>query len=262
MLMSCTTSIIITTFQRPHLLKWGLFSLAKQAMPKDFETIILNDGINDETEAICQQYKEKLNICYVFTGQRNLDGDIKWRVPGYAINIGAKMSKGKVLIISCAEMFHLNDCIVHLTLPVLANQKRLSIPIARDDQDGSFLRHLETNQGKYDLVEFFKYPHLNIRLPFLMGISREEFFAIGGYDEDFTGIGYDDNDLVLRLLKNGCSYYQTCAETIHLFHERIWFAKERDPETAYNRHLYYTRQNLIVRNQGREWGVYKPGTEK
>jgi glycosyltransferase involved in cell wall biosynthesis len=57
--MSCTTSIIITTFQRPHLLKWGLFSLTKQAMPKDFETIVLNDGINDETESICHHYKDK-----------------------------------------------------------------------------------------------------------------------------------------------------------------------------------------------------------
>jgi GT2 family glycosyltransferase len=263
MLMSCTTSIIITTFQRPHLLKWGLFSLAKQAMPKDFETIVLNDGINDETESICHHYMDKLNIRYVFTGQRNLDGTIKWRVPGFAINIGAKMSKGKVLIISCAEMFHLNDCIAHLTFPVLANQKRLGIPIARDDQDGFFLRNLETTQGKFDFMEFFNdYPHLNTRLPFLMAVSREEFFTIGGYDEDFTGIGYDDNDLVLRLQKNGCSYYQTCAETIHLFHERIWFAKQHEPETIFNRNLYYARQHQIVRNQGREWGVYTPSTEK
>lgn len=180
----------------------GTFSLAKQAMPVEFETIVLNDGIDDETESICRQYKEQLNIRYVFTGQRNLDGQIKWRVPGFAINIGARLSKGKVLIISCAEMFHLNDCIAHLTFPVLVNQKRLSIPIARDDQDASFLRKLETTDGKFDFVEFYNnYPHLNIRLPFLMAVSREEFFAIGGYDEDFIGIGYDDNDLVLRLQK-------------------------------------------------------------
>ncbi len=261
--MNCTTSIIITTYKRPHLLKWGLFSLAKQAMPIDFETIILNDGINDETESICEQYKDKLNLRYVFTGQRNMDDKTIWRVPGFAINIGVKISKGKVLIISCAEMFHLNDCIAHLTFPVLANKKRLGIPIARDDQDGSFLRYLETNHGGFDFMEFYSnYPHLNTRLPFLMAVSREEFFAIGGYDEDFTGIGYDDNDLVLRLQKNGCSYYQTSAETIHLFHERIWFAKQHDPETAYNRNLFYSRQNQIVRNQGREWGLYGSNTEK
>ncbi len=257
MLMICTTSIIVTTFKRPHLLKWGLFSLAQQAMPVEFETIILTDGIDDETKMICQQYKEKLNIRYIFTGHRNLDGEMKWRVPGFAINIGVKLSKGKVLVISCAEMFHLNDCIAQLTFPVLANKKRLSIPIARDDQDGSFLQHLETTGGKFDYGDFYNnYPHLNTRLPFLMAVSREEFSAIGGYDEDFTGIGYDDNDLMLRLQKNGCHYFQTAAETIHLFHERIWFAKEHDPETAYNRNLYYARQHQIIRNQNREWGIW------
>lgn len=253
--MRCTTSIIITTFQRPHLLKWGLYSLAKQAMPADFETIVLNDGIHDETEAICQKYEQKLNLKYVFTGQRNLDGNIKWRIPGFAINIGARLSRGRILIISCAEMFHLNDCILHLSIPLLSNPKLLGIPIARDDQDSSFLNNLVATNGSFDYNGFYNnYPGLNTSLPFLTSISREEFFAIGGYDEDFIGIGYDDNDLMLRLANNGCTYSQTAAETIHLYHERIWYARVNSPETIYNRNLFYERQNQVVRNQNREWG--------
>ncbi len=256
MQMDYTVSIIITTFQRPHLLQWGLYSLSKQALPVKFETIVLNDGIPDETEAICKKYEKSLNLKYVFTGERNLNGENVWRVPGFAINIGAKMSRGKVLIISCAEMFHLNDCIAHLTFPVLDNPKRIGIPVARDDHDSSFLNHLNHTGGAYDYNSFYNdYPPLNTNLPFLTSVYREEFFAIGGYDEDFIGIGYDDNDIMLRLLKNGCSYYQTAAETIHLFHERIWYAKENAPETLFNRNLYYARQNQIIRNQNREWGV-------
>ena len=253
--MSCTTSIIITTFQRPHLLRWGLYSLARQAMPSGFETIVLNDGLHDETEAICQEYQPRLNLKYVFTGQRNLDGNIKWRVPGFAINIGARLSRGRILIISCAEMFHLNNCIAQLTFPLLSNPKLLGIPIARDDQDSSFLHNLVATNGSYDHNGFYNnYPGLNTSLPFLTSISREEFFTIGGYDEDFTGIGYDDNDLMLRLTKNGCTYFQTAAETIHLYHERIWYARASSPETFFNRDLFYARQNQVVRNQKREWG--------
>jgi len=256
-LMSCTVSIIITTFQRPHLLKWGLPSRAQQAMPASFETIVLNDGVHDETEAICQKYQQKLNLQYVFTGQRNLPGDIKWRVPGFAINIGARLSRGKILIISCAEMFHLNDCIAQLTFPLLLNPKLLGIPIARDDHDSSFLNHLEESGGLFDYNSFYhNYPALNTSLPFLTSISREAFFAIGGYDEDFTGIGYDDNDLMLRLLKNGGAYFQTAAETIHLYHERIWFAREYSPETIFNQNLFIARQNQVIRNQNREWGKF------
>ncbi|KUG04339.1 hyaluronan synthase [hydrocarbon metagenome] len=255
--MGCITSILITAFQRPHLLRWGLYSLAKQAMPADFETIVLNDGINDETQAICKEYQQELNLQYVFTGQRNQDGIIKWRVPGFAINIGAKIAQGKILIISCAEMFHINDCIIHLSYPLLANPKLIGIPIARDDHDSSFLNGLIASGGRFNYNRFYNYyPHLNTKLPFLSSISRQEFLSIGGYDEDFVGIGYDDNDLMLRLIKNGCTYFQTAAETIHLYHERIWYARENAPETVYNRNLFYSRQNQIMRNQNREWGKF------
>lgn len=255
--MGCTISIIITTFQRPHLLTWGLYSLSKQSLPSDCETIVLNDGIRDETEAICKEYEQKLNLRYVFTGQRNLDGTIKWRVPGFAINIGAKLSRGKILIISCAEMFHLNDCISQLSLPLLSNPKLLGIPVARDDHDSSFLNHLIDTDGCFDHTGFYNnYPGLNTSLPFLTSISREEFFSIGGYDEDFIGIGYDDNDLMLRLTKNGCSYFQTAAEAIHLYHPRIWYDRASSPETVFNRNLYYERQEQVIRNQNREWGRF------
>lgn len=255
--MECTVSIIITTFRRPHLLKWGLYSLARQSLPESFETIVLNDGLHDESATICKEYEDKLNLRYVFTGHRNLDGEMKWRVPGYAINIGAKLSSGRILIISCAEMFHLNDCILHLTVPLLSNSKLLGIPIARDDQDSSFLNNLVAANGNFDYKAcFYNYPGLNTSLPFLTSVSREEFFAIGGYDEDFTGIGYDDDDLMARLIKHGCYYFQSAAETIHLYHERIWYARADSPEIILNRNLYYERQNQVVRNQNREWGKY------
>ena len=253
--MNCTTSIIITTFQRPHLLKWGLYSLAQQAMPANFETIVLNDGFPDESEQICKVYKEKLNLKYIFTGQRNLQGGSRWRVPGFAINIGAKISQGQILILSCSEMFHLNDSIMQLSYPLLTDPKRLGIPIARDDQDASFLNYLNNNKGGFDHQAFYNnYRWLDTRLPFLTSISREAFFAIGGYDEDFLGIGFEDNDLVERLLNNGGCYYQTAAEAIHLYHERIFLGRENSPEAQLNCRLYYEKKGQIVRNLNREWG--------
>jgi len=253
--VTCTVSIIMTSFQRSHLLKWGLYSLSKQNIPFPFETLVLNDGTNDESEAICKEYEQKLNLQYIFTGQRNLDGEIKWRVPGFAINIGAKLSCGEVLIISCAEMFHINDTISRLTYPLLSNQKLLGVPIGMDDQDSSFLNYLINNNGYFDINAFYNnYLRLNTRLPFLMSISRNEFFTIGGYDEDFVGIGYDDNDLVLRLLKNGCSYYQTSAETIHLYHKRYAWGNNAWARLLYNYKLCIERQEQIIRNENREWG--------
>ena len=253
--MDYKCSILITTFQRPHLLKWGLYSLARQHIPFPLETIVINDAVEgDGTEEICKEYADRLNIKYIFSGKRNLGENIKWRVPGFAINIGAKQSSGKVIIISCAEMFHINDTIALLTEPVLHNPKSIGIPIGKDDQDGSFLNHLIMNNGHHNVEMLNKYPKLNALLPFLMSVSRQQFDEIGGSDEDFTGIAYDDNDFVDRLLANGCKYIQTEAKTVHLYHPRYVYGKEQHADLLFNKNLYLSRKGIIVRNKGRDWG--------
>ena len=85
-------------------------------------------------------------------------------------------------------------------------------------------------------------------------MSRAHFYAIRGYDEDFTGIAFDDNDLVDRLVAYGCKYYQTTAQAIHLFHPRYVYQVGESPEWHYNRNLYLSRQGRLVRNENREWG--------
>ncbi len=250
----CTVSILISTFQRPHLLKWGLYSLAKQEIPFTFETIVINDGVADDTEAICREYREKLNLTYLFTGQRNLDGGIKWRVPGFSLNIGAKQSAGEFLVITCSEMFHLNNTVAGLINPLRENPDLLGIPAGKDDTDGSFLKYIEDHEGNFDREMFDRCAALNVYLPFLLSVSRRHFFAIGGYDEDFTGIAYDDNDLVQRLTMHGCSYVHTEAKTVHLFHPRCWVGREVDPGFLFNKNLFLMKKGAVVRNINREWG--------
>lgn len=236
-------------------MKWNLQSLSRQNIPAAFETIVLNDGLPDDTEALCRQYKQQLNLKYVFTGQRNLAGKMVYRVPGFALNIGAKLSSGKVLIISCAEMFHLNNTIMELYNPLLVNSKLLSTSIGMDD-DGSFLNYLVKNKGAFDSNAYYNnYPRLRTELPFLMAFSRREFFAIGGYDEDFVGFAYDDDDLVSRLVQNGCRHCLSQAATIHLYHPRHDNDHTESPEYLHNKRLYSERKNQITRNRGREWGV-------
>jgi glycosyltransferase involved in cell wall biosynthesis len=248
--MECLVSIIIASFQRAHLLKWNLFSLARQEIPFEFETIVLNDGIHDETETICSEYKEKLNLKYLFTGSRNQNGQIIWRVPGFSYNTGVKRSSGEILVLSCAEMFHFNDTVAKLTIPLLENRKRIGIPIGKDDAwtQLSFLQAVIDHNGNVPTELFEQCPNLNVQLPFLISVSRAEFMTIGGYDEDFIGKGFEDADLVERLQLNGCSYYQTDAKTVHLNHG---FHKEAD---IFNSDLYYARKCKIIRNENREWG--------
>ncbi|HBV88698.1 MAG TPA: glycosyl transferase family 2 [Desulfosporosinus sp.] len=249
-------SIIITTFQRTHLLRWGLYSLSLQTIPFDFETIVVNDGIQDNTEEICNEFKEKLNLKYIFTGQRNLQGDPIWRVPGFAINVGVKQATGDILVMCCAEMLHVNQTIEKITVPILDNDKLLGVPIGKDDRTGALLESVEKNNGSVELETYNKCINLDTRMPFLMALHRSQFVEIGGYDEDFTGIAYDDRDFIDRLMANGCRYYQTDAATAHLYHPRAeaYYQGGGPPEWDYNKNLYFSRLGKIVRNEGREWG--------
>lgn len=249
-------SIIITTFQRTHLLRWGLYSLSLQTMPFEFETIVVNDGIQDETEEICNEFKEKLNLKYIFSGQRNLGGDPVWRVPGFAINIGVKQSSGDILVMCCAEMLHVNDTIARLTRPILKTPKLLGIPVGKDDRNGALLECINKNNGTFDPETYNKCVDLYTRMPFLMALHRSQFMEIGGYDEDFVGIAYDDRDFIDRLLGNGCHYCLTDAKTAHLYHPRAdgYYEGEGPPEWDYNKNLYFSRIGKILRNEGSEWG--------
>jgi len=250
-------SIIIPTFKRTDLLRWGLYSLALQDIPFEFETIVINDGIVDETEAICKEFKEKLNLKYIFTGHRNLNDGTVWRVPGFAINIAAKQSTGDILVLCCAEMFHINNTIESLTKPILDNPKWLAIPIGKDDRDGAFLKHIATHNGSVRLDVYNQCSPLYTKMPFLMALHRSQFFEIGGYDEDFVGIAYDDRDIIDRLLKNGCNYSQTSAAAVHLYHPRAegYYEGEGPSEWEYNKNLFFSRIGKIVRNEDREWGA-------
>jgi glycosyltransferase involved in cell wall biosynthesis len=253
--MAVKVSIIIVSFCRSNLLKWGLWSIIRQNIPFDLEVIVVNDGLKDETEALCNSFKRQLNIKYLFTGQRNLKlrGKTRWRVPGFAINIGVKQSTGDILILCCAEMFHLNDTIRYLTNAVTENPKHLGIPsLAKDDRDHTFLDEINARNGSYEASRLHRYPDLRRFLPFLIAMKRNEFISIGGYDEDFQGIGFEDNDLMDRLILNGCQYVDTEAMTIHLYHPRN--NSVNSPGWNTNKELWTSRRGIIVRNEGREWG--------
>lgn len=253
-MMECVASLVISAFQRPQLLNWGLLSLARQEIPFAYEIIVVNDGIEDSTRAICESYRSRLNIKYIFSGRRNMGGPVKWRVPGFAINIGARQALGKVLLISCAEIFHLNNTLLALVNPILGNNTLMTIPLGKDDRDGSFLNSVTALGGGYDPALYKILPDLDVRLPFLLALSKAHFDAIRGYDEDLVGIAFDDNDLVDRLQNYGLQYYQTGAKMVHLYHPRYVYDAGMSPDWHYNRHLYLTRGQKLVRNENREWG--------
>jgi glycosyltransferase involved in cell wall biosynthesis len=238
------TSLILTSYKRPELLNFTLQSIVSSYNKNPFEVIVVNDGVNDRTEKVCKDFENQLKIKYIFTGQRNSLNEIR-RPPSIAINTAVKESIGEFIIISCAEVFHLNNCIDLLSEPL--TDKNITIPLFVKDDDKTVLSNL-LNQNNIDEKIYSNLTNLNSKLPFLMGITRTQFDRIKGYDEKYSdGIGFDDNDFVDRLLKDNCKFVPTEAKCIHLYHQHLFFKDLSDEEKVRwlrNRELYQNSKKV------------------
>ena len=253
------STILIATFHRNSQLLWNLKSLARQKLV-DTEILVLDDAW--ESDADCQElvadFQDRLNISYLHTGQQKAAN--YWRVPGFAFNVGAKRTESEFLFLCCAEIYHHNNTIQPMVDLLRQHQEKVMIiPIGKTDKNGQITTRLNQG-GQLSDEDYETYgTRLLVQYPFLMGLPRKDFFEIGGYDEDFTGVSAEDKDLVERLKWRGGQYIQSSSKIVHLSHSR---ARAQDGlqqnvrvRTQHNRSLYQSKKGQIVRNVDREWGV-------
>lgn len=251
--MTNEVSLILGSFNRANLLDKTLASIAVQNIWAKLEVVVVNDGIQDDTEAVCAKYKGRLDVKYIFSGQRNSNGIIR-RMAGFALNIGVKQSKYDNIILSCAEVCHLNDAINQTTRHLDAFHLVTPRFMYFDDKGSATSNPKNALHLPIDIDSV-----MSVTMPYFMGMRKKRFTDIGGYDEDFLGYAGEDNDLICRLLDLGCEYHYTDARVVHLFHGGRCDSQmhPENPEWVYNYNLFKSRKGQIVRNIGRDWGVIK-----
>ena len=251
-------SLILSCFNKAQLLALTLSSIVKYQRSFDLEVVIVNDGkLGDGTEAVCNRFGKSLEIRYVFTGQRHKKALIP-RNPAFPNNIGVKHCSGDVIVLSCPEVYHLNDALEFLVQPLKNQTNILSIPERLYwDTNGDVVNKLQ-NKKAIDSTKLFS-DRSHIAFPFFMGLWKKEFISIGGYDEDFTGYAAEDEDLVNRFLNKGLTFYKTKSQVLHLFHGKSHATRPdwNNPKWVYNYKLFQKRLGTIKRNIGRDWGVIK-----
>jgi glycosyltransferase involved in cell wall biosynthesis len=242
--MTPTFSVLIPTLRRNHLLRWNLESLR---LTGDVEAFVLDDS--HEGDEGCRRLADQFDVRYLHTGKTKPHEH--WRMPGFAFNIGAKLSSGKNLVLSCAEIYHPQDTLEQMA--GLVSDNAIVIPKAVRDDKGSVLAALQGGRAPTDIGGLRV---LDGRLPFFMSMSRSMFLGIGGYDEDFTGVCWDDNDITERLILHGGRYARVDAEVVHLHHRRHNYRSAEIKERwNHNKKIYDERRGQAIRNEGREWGV-------
>lgn len=232
-------SVIITTYNWPTALQLCLLSLYAQT-DKNFEIIIADDGSYTENSKLAQSYMtdSPVPIQYVYHDDQGFRA-------GTIRNKAVVQSQGDYLL------FIDGDCIVrpdfiatHRRLAeigyfVAGNRVLLNQEFTREVMEQSILLHEKSAgyflklrlQGKINrTLPFLKLPLCCLRkvqprkwqkaMTCNLAIWRENFMRVNGFDELFEGWGYEDSDLVIRLIHAGVKRKEGrfAAPVLHCWH--------------------------------------------
>lgn len=239
-------SIIITIYNRVHLLRKSLISLSKQSTQPD-ELIISDDGssenIKDGISDIISQFNFPVKM-------------VKQEKNGFRLaqcrNNAVLNSSGDFLIFIDQDIIHTKDFIK--TFVENRKHKRFitSYPIRLTKEQSELITEDSIKQESYDYVindfqrkkiksQFVKDYisflghkfYLVKQKPKLRGgvcaINRDDYFAVNGYDENFIGWGNEDDDIRKRLYRFGVSGFNPFYNEfpLHLYHEPFHDSGER-----------------------------------
>lgn len=233
-------SVVVSTYNWPEALDLSLKSLSVQT-DSNFEIVVADDGSRADTAQLVDEWRRKSPVKIIHSWQE----DKGFRL-ARSRNVAVTRSSGKYLI------FMDGDCIVRrdfvashrkLAEPrgVLAGQRiLLSEAFAKECfasselewcESLSELRRLNREQAVNRWL-----PAMSLPLGFLRNIRprrwqlmrgcnwslyREDFLAVKGQDEAFEGWGYEDSDMAIRLINNGCSikWAGFTSPCFHLWHK-------------------------------------------
>lgn len=205
-----TVSVVVPTYRRPGALRHTVDALLAIDYPAErFEVVVVDDAGGDlETAEVVRSRQQGSVRLHLSRGQR--------RGAAAARNSGARLAKGDLLL------FCDDDVIVeppHLRLHLEARASQGDALVNGVSEFRAELRSAleRTSFGRYRLElerrfeteadgrplggERFETAFLSARN---LGIRRELFWEIGGFDETFPYAGAEDQDLSLRARSAGC----------------------------------------------------------
>jgi len=262
-------SVIVTTYNWPPALKLCLDSLFAQR-DQNFEIIIADDGSSSEnlkqTQAFCKQSPVALSYCY--------HEDKGFRA-GTIRNKAVAASNGDYLLFIDGDCILMPEFIArHRQLAelqcfvpgnrVLLNAKFTEIVIAQQiplhAKSINYFLSLRL-QKKINRVTGFLYLPLGFvrqlqpkkwqrAMTCNLGVWKQDFIRVNGFDELFEGWGYEDSDLVIRLIHAGIKRKEGrfAVPVLHLWHTHNDKSKQ---EQNYQRLLdRLQQQNFIIAEQG------------
>src|ERR1700680_1299064 len=193
-------SVIIPAYNAAAFAAGALDSVLAQTW-QDFEVIVVDDGSKDDTANVVQPYLADPRIRYIFQQNRGLPG---------ARNAGAKVSTGAYLAFLDADDFLAPTALATVHQRFEESGAAWSIvSLIKVDGQKKILRRAGVPEGSL-LLAILQNDFVT-RSPFY---RRDEFFAIGMYDEEMRM--REDWDINIRMIA-AAKPFITIEEALYLY---------------------------------------------
>lgn len=174
-------SVVIATRDKANYLAKTLESIVHQKPVFNFEVIVVDDGSTDHTRSVCEKYY--VNYIRLEKGE--------YSNPGRARNVGYRAAKGRIIVTQSDEVIHISPHgrTLEIFHNILQSQEALIATVYNAVWSG------------VDWVprEPYTTPENGSGLFFLAALWRDDVYAVGGNDEDFTEPGGEDVDFCWRI---------------------------------------------------------------
>jgi glycosyltransferase involved in cell wall biosynthesis len=263
--MNGLISVVVTTYNWPEALAACLLSLSDQ-QDRQFEIVIADDGSTAATQQLVADFIETSPI-----PTRHVRHDDQGFRAGTIRNKAVAASRGDYLLFIDGDCLTLPDFIRrHRQLAetgyfvpgnrVLLNKNyteqllRQKIPLHRQSFGFFIVQCLRRRINRILPLLYLPLSRWRYRRPHNwqkamtcnLAVWKDDFLAVNGFDEVFEGWGYEDSDLVIRLIHLGIHRKEGrfAAPVLHLWHRHN--DRSRHDEN-YQRLLRRVSDNAVIR---------------
>ncbi|MDO4771725.1 glycosyltransferase family 2 protein [Porphyromonas sp.] len=251
-------SIIVSTYNWPQALELVLKSMLVQTF-RPHEIIVADDGSREETKSLIAEIRKGSDIPIIHVWQEDegfrlakirnkaiakASGEYIIQIDGDCI-LGRHFVEDHLTIVKpnrflCGRRILLDERMTAKTLET----KRLHLweglipPSFRD-----FYNTLRSRLMRKAFAKFYGKKGLSHVIGCNMSFWRSDLLAINGYNEAYEGWGAEDDDLVIRLLKNGVE--KACVKgggTVYHLHHGAYSQERVDA----NRKLLQKQMESVV----------------
>ncbi|GGM01882.1 MULTISPECIES: glycosyltransferase [Micromonospora] len=245
MAQSLTATVVVPTYNRAQLLGYTLAALTRQDLSADrFEVVVVDDGSSDDTAAVVEAYRDRLDLSYHF------QPDDGYRVAA-ARNVGINAARNDVCVLLDSGVLPHSGCLrAHLDSHAADGPPQAVIGYVYgfnlDNEDAEAIRGLVdptdadaaikalAADGRWpDMREDFYRSHdddiATLRAPWTVfwtcnvSVRTATLREVGAFDETFRSWGGEDVDLGIRLHLAGARFVvDRAAASLHYPHDKLF----------------------------------------